>query len=87
MKVIKINNLSHENKEIVYLRNYTGEALLELYPGNIIEIKISFIYEEKAHGAPSIKINILDDLDYPLVPVIRSLKAFIEDLGKQGELN
>jgi hypothetical protein len=70
---------------IYYRLLYTGVAVLEL-TGDPANYRIDFSVEIKPTGQKEIGVTFLDDLDYPLVPVVKELKKFIESMHDNGTL-
>lgn len=81
MKVLEFKNLTREEGQIFYIRNYACDAVLEL-PTTSIEAKISFAIEMNPFGARTVNIAFSEPLNYPVLPVMKALKEYIikEDL-------
>jgi hypothetical protein len=85
MKVTAIKDMIRKDVPIYYRKLYTGVAVLELGKGTE-EYRIDFSIEYKPTGQKEIAITILDTIDYPLVPLNRELKQFIDKLEASGGL-
>ena len=85
MRIIEIKNMTRKDFPIYYRRFYTGVAVLELVNG-IVEVPLDFQIEHKPTGNVDIIIVLSQKVDYPLVPIQKELKRFIDTLDKAGKL-
>lgn len=85
MKVLEIRDVVRKDVPIYYRRVYSGAAHLELLGRNVV-VGVEFSIEIKPTGAKEIGVKLLEDLDYPLVPVIKELKDFILAMERSGVL-
>ncbi|MDR1287033.1 MAG: hypothetical protein LBK08_05425 [Treponema sp.] len=85
MKILSIRSISRKDVPIYYRRLYTGKAEIELLHGTA-ECGIDFSIETKPTGHKEITVTLACAVDYPLVPLIRELKTFINKLDNSGGL-
>ncbi|MDR1105173.1 MAG: hypothetical protein LBL44_02350 [Treponema sp.] len=85
MKILSIKSISRKDVPIYYRRLYTGKAEIELLHG-AVECGVDFSIETKPTGRKEITVTLAGEVDYPLVPLIRELKAFIDELDNSGGL-
>ena len=85
MKVSTIKDIVRKDIPIYYRLLYTGVAVLELAKGTK-DFRIDFSVEIKPTGQKEIIVTFLDNVDYPLVPVIKELKNIIADMHTNGLL-
>ena len=85
MKVIAIKDIIRKDIPIYYRLLYTGVAVIELSKG-AANYRIDFGIEMKPTGNKEITVTFLDNVDYPLLPVIRELKKLIETMHNNGAL-
>jgi len=85
MKVIKIKDMIRKDVPIYYRKLFTGVAVIELNKGPE-DYRIDFSVEYKPTGNKDISINFIDKVDYPLVPVNKELKKYIDELESAGGL-
>ncbi len=86
MKVVEINSVAKEEGYIYYLNRYTGTAVLDILSSKV-NLPVSFSIEINPLGMRNIEIDSLPaDLNYPVMPVKKALKVFIDNMYKQGEL-
>jgi hypothetical protein len=64
---------------------YNAVAEIEL-PGSIVETAVEFSLETKPTGMKEIIVTILDDVDYPLIPLKTELKKVILALDEDAKL-
>jgi len=85
MRVIAIKNIARKNVPIYYRMLYTGVAEMELV-NKTEEHVIEFSIEIKPTGDKEIVISYKSDIQYPLLPVTKALKATIGAMHSDGEL-
>ncbi|MDR1418857.1 MAG: hypothetical protein LBI86_00590 [Treponema sp.] len=85
MKILSIKSISRKDMPIYYRRLYTGIVEVELLHGTV-ECRVDFSIETKPTGHREITVTLLGEVDYPLVPLARELKAFIGELDNSGGL-
>jgi hypothetical protein len=85
MKVISIKDIIRKDVPIYYRLLFTGVAVIELTntPGSY---RIDFSIEIKPTGIKEITVTFLDDLHYPLIPVVKELKTHIGTMHSNGTL-
>ena len=85
MKVVNIKDIVRKDVPIYYRLLYTGVAVIELTK-DPESYRIDFAVEIKPTGQKDITVTFLDDIHYPLIPVIRELKKFIDTMHTNGVL-
>ena len=85
MKIIVIKDIVRKDVPIYYRKLYTGVAVLELTKGPN-DYRIDFAIEYKPTGQKDISVTFLDDLDYPLLPLIKELRKHIDGMESGGTL-
>jgi hypothetical protein len=85
MKIISIKDVVRKDVPIYYRRLYTGVAVIELVE-KPAEYRIDFAIEHKPTGVKEISVTFLKDIDYPLLPIIKELRVFIDALDINGGL-
>ena len=87
MKIIEIKNLAKKETHLHYRNDFTGMVVYAT-PGNKQnQKKFEFSLERTATGALDVNVNLLESIEYPLVPAIKVLKNYIIDLDKKGKLH
>lgn len=86
MKLTQIADIVKKNVPLHYRNEYTANALFDSADGKSLSRRIEFIVEMSPIGAKDIRINFVDPIDYPLVPVLKSLKEEIQVLDRKGSL-
>jgi len=84
MKVIAVKDIIKKDIPIYYRLLYTGVAVVELKES--ADYRIDFCIEIKPTGHKDITVTLLDNIDYPLLPVIKELKTLIETMHDNGAL-
>ncbi len=86
MKVLELQSISKEEGWIYYLNRYKATAVLEILAKQL-SVPISFSVEISPLGQRTVEIDDLPStLDYPVVPVKKSLAEFITTMSINGTL-
>jgi hypothetical protein len=85
MKVVTVKDIVRKDIPIYYRLLYTGVASLELNK-DAEDYRIDFSIEIKPTGQKEITVSFLDKVDYPLIPVIKELKLYIDAMHSNGTL-
>jgi hypothetical protein len=85
MRVLEIKDIIRKDVPLYYRMFFSGIAVLQML-NKSIERPIDFSIEIKPTGQKEILVTIASPVDYPLVPLIRELKQFIDKLDSHGEL-
>jgi hypothetical protein len=86
MKVLEIKNITKKNIPLHYRNEFSALAVMELPPHKHEETPMEFTVEHSATGDLHISVNLLEKIDYPLLPALRRLKDHIRDLERRGFL-
>ena len=86
MKVITIKDMIRKDVPIYYRRLYTGVAVIELSKDGVNDYRIDFSIEHKPTGCKDITVSFIDTIDYPLIPVNKELKQYIDTMDCAGGL-
>jgi hypothetical protein len=86
MKLIEITNIVKKDIPLHYRREFSGLAIFIDGHDKKIKSPIRFTIEYRHTGHFDVKVNLLDSLNYPLIPTIRMLKDHIITLEKRGAL-
>jgi hypothetical protein len=85
MRILSINNIIRKDVPIYYRRLFSGVAVLELLK-EPVERHIDFSIETKPTGVKDISVSFAEPVDYPLIPLNRELKKYIDHLDVTGGL-
>ena len=85
MKVISVKDIIRKDVPIYYRLLYTGVAVIELTK-DPEDFRIDFSIEIKPTGQKEIVVSFLDDIHYPLLPVVKELKTYIDTMHTNGTL-
>jgi len=85
MKILTIKDIVRKDFPIYYRRLYTGVASLELNT-IVADHRIDFSIEHKPTGEKVVAVSFIKQIDYPLVPLIKELKAYIDTMDSNGGL-
>ena len=85
MKIIEIKNIIRKDVPIYYKNFYKGILVIELI-GKPQEIPVEFIIEHKPTGMLDISVTLSEQIDYPLVPLMKEIKAYIAELDSTRNL-
>ena len=85
MRVVELQNLEREDVQIFYIRKYAATAVLDLN-ARTANVNIEFSIEMNPLGLKDFTLNIKDKIDYPLIPIRKSIIDFITNLEVEGKL-
>jgi len=85
MKILTIKDIVRKDFPIYYRRLYTGVASLELNAKEA-DHRIDFSIEHKPTGEKVVAVSFINQIDYPLVPLIKELKLYIDTMDTNGGL-
>lgn len=79
MVVLNLIEIERKESHIYYMQDFTATAVYAV-ASKEKKAKIAFSIEHKPTGQMDITLRFLDDVDYPLLPVIIDLKTIIKNL-------
>ena len=85
MKVIELENLQREDVQIFYIRKYAATAVLDL-TARTANVDIEFSIEMNSFGSKEFSLSIKSHIDYPLIPIRKSILEYITKLETEGKL-
>ena len=85
MVVSKLVDIERKESHIYYMQDFTATMVYSVV-GKEKKGRISFCVEHKPTGEMVISVRFIDDIDYPLLPVIIDLKTTIKKLIETNEL-
>lgn len=86
MKVLEINSILKEEGYIYYINRYTANIVIEIMTQRIT-FPISFSIEVNPLGIKTINLEPLPrEIDYPIIPLSKSIKEYITQIDKEGKL-
>ena len=86
MKVHEIRNLNKKENHLHYRNEYAGSLIYSSGSAEH-EAALEFTLERNAMGRVDVSVSFPESIRYPLVPAIRSVKEYIVDLDKRGQLS
>lgn len=86
MEVLELRDLSRRETHLHYRRAFSAVARLASGARAEHEARIEFVLEHLPLGPISVTVRLVDDVDYPRVPVIAALKRHIQELEREGAL-
>ncbi|MDR2730561.1 MAG: hypothetical protein LBB81_06655 [Treponema sp.] len=85
MKINALKDVIRKDVPIYYRRLYTGVVVIEINKGPV-NYRVDFTIETKPTGKKEITVSFIDKIDYPLIPLNREIKEFIDNLDIAGGL-
>lgn len=86
MRVLEINQLEKGEGWIYYMQRYKGNAVIEI-PGQQLDVPVSFSIEIGPLGDKKIEVDdISNAINYPVFPIMKALREYINILSKEGSL-
>nr|WP_318717055.1 hypothetical protein [uncultured Treponema sp.] len=86
MKVLELHSITKEDGYIYYIHHYKAQAKIE-FLANVVDVPISFTVEMNPLGILTVDLDPLPkDIDYPVIPLNKSLKEFIDVMARDDQL-
>lgn len=85
MKVVELANLQREDVQIFYIRKYAATAVLDL-TARTANVDIEFSIEMNSFGNKDFSLSIKSQIDYPLIPIRKTILEYITNLEQEGKL-
>ena len=85
MTVLRLDDIIRKEDGLYYRRKFSASAVYEL-ASHSEDGRIEFVIETSPLGQNSISVKLIDDVNYPILPVKRALKEYINDLDMAGML-
>ena len=85
MKVMELANLKREDVQIFYIRKYAATAVLDL-TARTANVDIEFSIEMNSFGNKDFSLSIKSQIDYPLIPIRKTILEYITNLEQEGKL-
>ncbi len=86
MKVLELHSITKEDGYIYYIHHYKAQAKIE-FLANVVDVPISFTVEMNPLGIRTVDLDPLPkEIDYPVIPLNKSLKEFIDVMARDGLL-
>ncbi|MCL2519718.1 MAG: hypothetical protein FWE37_01760 [Spirochaetaceae bacterium] len=87
MKLIEIKDIQYEETAVYYRQKYEGIAVFDFeQAGGINEVPIFFVVEINPLGEKKVLIEFKKNVHYPLIPLLRQLRARIVTMKEDGSL-
>ncbi|MDR0656201.1 MAG: hypothetical protein LBG22_07800 [Treponema sp.] len=85
MKILEFKNITRKDVPIYYRNVFSGTVVLELV-NKSVDVSLDFSIEKKPTGHKEIIVTLNEKVDYPLVPLMKELKKYIDNLDDSGAL-
>ncbi len=85
MRIIELKDLRRKETPLHYIREFTGIAVLER-EGKVFEKALVFTVERRPSGAPEVSARFVEEPEWPILPLLRSIKDLVTELDKSGGL-
>jgi hypothetical protein len=85
MEIKQLKNIVRKDMPIYYRMFYTAVAEIELLD-KVVQAGVDFSIETKPTGLKEIIVTLIDQVDYPLAPLVTALKKTIASLDRDGKL-
>ncbi len=84
MELLAIEKLKKKDTLIYYRNHYEGTAVFSLIADRKASIRFNSTVEIKPTGERDVTVELLDSIDYPLLPILKLLKNKISSIDKKG---
>lgn len=86
MVIHEIHNIKRRNPLISYRREYHAKATISYHNNSPVDYSIEFSLELSPLGTSSIRVKLIDTMEYPSMPVLAALKDRVHELDRSGSL-
>ena len=83
MELIGISDIKKKDTLIYYRNQYEGTALFSLVKNKQASVKFQSTVEMLPTGHRDVTVELLEPIDYPLLPIIKILKNQLEKIDQQ----
>ncbi len=87
MHIRELRNLKRKDLPLAYRRTFTADAVFEGKNSGQRTQAVEFDLEQDARGSTSISVRLVGEAQYPIIPLMRELRAYISSLNAEGKLN
>lgn len=84
MKLLAIEKILKKDTLIYYRNQYEGTALFSLIADRQVSVKFTSTVEIKPTGERDITVELLESIDYPLIPILQSIKSEMREIDQKG---
>jgi hypothetical protein len=85
MQILELKNIQHKDTPIYYRRFYNGTIVMEILQKNV-ERSIEFSIETTPYGSKNINVTFDKPVDYPMVPLLKEVKSYLDAFDRKGGL-
>ena len=85
MKIVDLTNVTRKETHIYYRREFKADAVFEVMHQSRT-VPVEFVLEHKPTGSVEVSAQVVEGLDYPMLPFVAKLKHFISEMDKRGAL-
>lgn len=85
MVIRTVENLVKKDIPLHYRNEYEALGVIDVTDFRL-RVPFSFSVEINASGEREIELQVLETIDYPLVPIVQGLKERIRAMEKDGKL-
>jgi len=90
MKLISIDKIVQKQNDIpiYYRKDYQALALFErtMHHHEQVHLEFDFSIEMEPTGNKKVDVNITNDIDYPILPLMHSIKKEIRKMETEGNI-
>lgn len=86
MTIVALSNTKRDDSQIFYIRKYSSTAVVQL-PRSQENVNINFSIEMNGLGSKTINLNLLNSIDYPLIPLKKAIIDYINKCDEEGQLD
>ncbi len=85
MKVVELKQIVRKEHPLYYLRSFSAIATIDLYH-KYTDRRVEFSIEINPYGKKEINVQLIEPVEYPIIPVIKALRHTIAELDDHGGL-
>lgn len=85
MNAIELKDIVRKDTALYYRRLFTATVSLDIL-GSVMDRRVEFIIETHPTGKKDVSVTLVDPVEYPLVPILRSIKELVAAMDGKGAL-
>ena len=86
MELVDLEDIAKHDNPLLYRVRYHAVAVLRNTGDQTVRKRVEFVIESDPFGSRSVTVKVIDEIDAPLIPVTRTIKAHVERLLADGAL-
>ncbi|MFQ3621297.1 MAG: hypothetical protein SNJ78_10200 [Spirochaetales bacterium] len=83
MKIVDLKDIQRKNDTLEYRKVYFARVVLQ-FPQETIECPVEIVFEHTPFGQVHTKVHLKQSLPYPLLPILKNISSYANQLYQKG---